>query len=111
MTISEAQRSAFVMDLISRNWSPEGAAAVAWALMPFDDFPVPQRSLEKKIRKRCQELALELRGVLDNEVRSLAAALSATREYLQIARKKNEVYFINYWTTLETQLLAAQGKV
>ena len=104
MSMVEAQRFAFVLGRIEKNWSPERAAAVAWALMPFDDSPVPQRSLEKRIRKRCKALALELRGVIDNEEESVAAALKASRDYVFTAQQKEDSYFVNYWKELESQL-------
>ena len=110
MSMAEAQRFAFILDRIEKNWSPEGAAAVAWALMPFDDSPVPQRSLEKRIRKRCTALALELRGIIDNEEKSVAAALKASQEYVFTAQQKDDSHFVNYWKGLESQLSSLIAK-
>jgi hypothetical protein len=102
------QRFAFVFDRLQKGWSAEIAGPVAWALIPFDDSPVPPRALEKQVRKRCKAYAKELRSAQNNERQSLALAISVAQDYVNFASQNNLLYFVELWQKLKAQAEAAE---
>jgi hypothetical protein len=103
------QRFAFVFDRIQKGWAAEIAGPVAWALIPFDDSPVPPRSLEKQIRKRCKSYAKELRNAEHNQDLSLSLAISVAQDYVNFARQNDSQYFIEFWQRLKEQAESARN--
>jgi hypothetical protein len=102
------QRFAFVFDRLQKGWSAEISGPVAWALIPFDDSPVPPRALEKQVRKRCKAYAKELRSAQNNERQSLALAISVAQDYVNFASQNNSPYFVELWQKLKDQAEAVQ---
>ena len=98
-----------IYDRLQKGWSGEIAGPVAWALIPFDDSPVPPRSLEKQIRKRCKSYAKELRNTQHDQNRSLSLAISAAEDYVNFARQNDSQYFVDLWQKLKNQAEAAQS--
>lgn len=106
MTI-DARRFAFVYSMMLQGWDAEGPAAqVAWALHPFDDFPVPPRKMEKEVRKRNRAFAKELKPAKHDAVRSAKIALRATNDYVEIARSYGAQHFVDRWSLLKSELEA-----
>lgn len=104
-----AQRFAFIYDRVRRGWSGEIAGPVAWALMPFDDSPVPPRPLEKQVRKRSRSYAKELRNAQHDQNLSLSLAISVAGDYVSIARQHDSQYFVDLWQKLKDQAEAARS--
>ena len=104
-----AQRFAFIYDRVRRGWSGEIAGPVAWALMPFDDSPVPPRPLEKQVRKRSRSYAKELRNAQHDQNLSLSLAISVAGDYVSIARQNDSQYFVDLWQKLKDQAEAARS--
>lgn len=85
-------------------WSSNIAFNIARVLTPFDDKPEPRRKLEKQIRARVKTLVLELRTFNGDQSRSVVACIDAASDYVAIAKKLNDSYFIIFWTRLEEDL-------
>ena len=103
------QRFTFVFDRLQKGWSAETAGPVAWALIPFDDAPVPPRALEKLVRKRCKAYAKELRTSQNNQQLSLSLAISVANDYVNFARQNDSQYFVELWQKLKHQAEVAQS--
>ena len=103
------QRFTFVFDRLQKGWTAEIAGPVAWALIPFDDSPVPPRSLEKQIRKRCKSYAKDLRNAQLNQVLSLSLAISVAEDYVNFARQNESQYFVELWQKLKDQAESARS--
>ena len=108
MSVVDAQRFAFIMDRLKKGWTAEVAGPVAWSLTPFDDTPVPPRQLEKKIRKRCKSLSKEMKAHQSNPSASLELSIVAAKDYVALAQKESSSYFVELWSKLETQAVAAR---
>ena len=108
MDIARANRMAFVLDRLRKGWSGEVAGPVSWALIPFDDSPVPPRSLEKNVRKRCKSYARELREVQNDQFASLDFAISVANDYVNLAKEANAPYFVDLWENLRDQAESAR---
>ena len=108
MSAVDAQRFAFIMSRLKQGWTADVAGPVAWSLTPFDDTPVPPRQLEKKIRKRCKSLSKEMRAHQSNPSASLELSIAAARDYVALAHQESESYFVELWSKLETQAVAAR---
>lgn len=102
------QRFAFIFDRLQKGWSAEIAGPVAWALIPFDDSPVPPRALEKQVRKRCKSYAKDLRSTQSNQQQSLALAISVAQDYINLASQNDSPYFVELWQKLKAQAEAAK---
>ena len=102
------QRFAFVFDRLQKGWTGEVAGPVAWALIPFDDSPVPPRSLEKMVRKRCKAYAKEIRSTQHDQFASLNHAISAAMDYVSFARQVDSKYFVELWGKLVDQANAVR---
>ena len=102
------QRFAFIFDRLQKGWTAEVAGPVAWALIPFDDSPVPPRALEKQVRKRCKAYAKELRNSQDNQQLSLSLAISVADDYVNLARQNDSQYFSDLWQKLRDQATSAR---
>lgn len=75
--------------------SPDLAAKAALALHPLDEYPVPARGFEKKIRKASRRYARSLRNMKGRpaEIESLVRRTLAS--YKTLASEAGEVYYIN----------------
>jgi len=104
------QRFTFIFDRIQKGWTGEVAGPVAWALIPFDDSPVPPRALEKQVRKRCKSYAKEIRSTQYDQFASLALAIQAANDYVSFARQADSQYFVDLWTKLVDQANAARSQ-
>ena len=102
---TDAIRFACNLEKLKAGWPAESSGPVCWALLPFDDHPVPPRKLEKAIRKRNKEYARSLKGADNNQAKSLNVALQAAESYIQLAKTHNAPYFVDLWTKLRTQVL------
>ena len=109
MAQAQQQRFVFVFDRLQKGWDSEIAGPVAWALIPFDDSPVPPRKVEKQVRKRAKALAKNLRMAQTSQTASLNLAIDAARDYVEIARQSGEQYFVELWTKLKDQAEAAKS--
>ena len=102
------QRFVFIYDRITKGWKQEICSAVAWALIPFDDAPVPPRSLEKKVRKRCRAYAKDIKRNAHDPAASLDLAIAAARDYREFAKEEYSVYFADLYLELLNLALAAK---
>jgi len=105
---ADAMRFACTFEKVSSGWKAEIASPVCWALVPFDDYPVPPRKLEKAIRKRCKELAKSLNDSRQDHAKSLELTIQAAVDYVKIANAYEAKYFIELWGKLHSQAIAAQ---
>jgi len=97
-------RFAFVYDRLMKGWSADIAGLVARVVFPFDDSPVPPRSLEKQVRKRSRKFAREARKAKHDQNLSLSLAISVAEDYVNIARQNDSEYFVNLWQNLKDQI-------
>ena len=109
MDLAGQQRFAFVFDRLQKGWTAEIAGPVAWALIPFDDAPVPPRALEKQVRKRCKAYSKELRNSQHNQQLSLSLAVAVADDYVILARQNDSQYFVDLWQKLKDQAEAARS--
>jgi hypothetical protein len=106
---TDAMRFACTFERISSGWKAEVAGPVCWALIPFDDYPVPPRKLEKAVRKRCKELAKRLKASRQDQVTSLKLTIEAAHDYVKMASEHEDQYFVELWEKLRSQAIAAQA--
>ena len=98
-------RAAFTAQLLKEGWSPEGPAPhVAWAVPPFDSFPIPPRRLEKAVRRRARKLAKDLKSRGRSQLEESQSALAAVRDYIAMAQEFEADAFLARWNELETGL-------
>lgn len=109
MAQAQQQRFVFILDRLQKGWESEIAGPVAWALVPFDDSPIPPRNVEKLVRKRAKALAKDLRMTQSSQVASLNLAIAAAGDYIEIARQSGDQYFVELWTKLRDQAEAAKA--
>jgi hypothetical protein len=109
MAQAQQQRFVFIFDRLQKGWDSEIAGPVAWALIPFDDAPVPPRNVEKQVRKRAKVLAKSLRMTQSSQTASLNLATEAACDYVEIARQAGAQYFVELWTKLKEQAEAAKS--
>ena len=105
---SEEFRFAFCFDRASRGWIAETSGPVAWALFPFDDYPVPPRQFENAIRKRCNEFAVRLKSANSDESLSIALTIRVASDYVQLAREFGIQHFVEQFTKLLSQAVSGQ---
>jgi hypothetical protein len=89
-------------------WPSEVLGPVSWAMVPFDDRPSPPRKLAKAVHKRSTELAYELRLMHKDQRGSVAAAMRATDDYIQMAQAAKFSHYVEVWGRLREQLVAAE---
>ena len=104
MTIDSLRLQYVNRQINDLGWSSNVAFNIARSLTPFDDKPKPRRALEKQIRARVKTLVLELRALNGDQGLSTIACVYAASEYVAIAKKFNDSYFISFWTRLEEDL-------
>jgi hypothetical protein len=109
MDNAQASRLPMALRMAKNGWPSEVIGPVAWALVPFDDRPVPPRNLERAVNKRSRELAFELRPLQNDPLRSVAAAMRATNDYIGMAQSVDFPHYVQAWGKLRAQLIAAQS--
>ena len=103
MNHAQSMRFAFIYDRLNQGWTGETAGPVSWALIPFDDAPVPPRALEKLVRKRARTFAKDIRSQQQDQFKSLSLALDAAKDYISYAHQIDSPYFIDFWEKLRLQ--------
>lgn len=88
---TDTQRLARMIALRERGWSAQAAGVAALAVMPFDDYPVPERAFEKAVRKRVRVLRKQIRN--ESEVETAAHATQALRDYRELAFTHGESHY------------------
>ena len=98
---SDAARFVFAYDRAKKGWGADAAGPVAWALVPFDDSPVPPRALEKDVRRRTKALAKAVKGG-SGERECVKAALAAANDYVALGTKHQAAHFVDRWQELQS---------
>jgi hypothetical protein len=89
-------RSVFMFDRVQKGWHAENAALTSWAIHPFDDAPVPTRSLEKQVRKLSRAFAQSCRHNPD-ELDCADQAFDTLSQYVELAEQSGDFAYATIW--------------